>query len=286
MIDYYKLYYETIYEIYKKNDNSRPFWPSSPSNGLNKWGIAGDQTQGDVHYWGVWHGNKPFSEYLKIIPRFCSEFGFQSMPSFDVISNFLDPLEDFNLTSPGFEFRQRSPLVGNRAILEHITREFRIPNGFESMIYISQLSQALAIKTASEHWRRIKECDGVLYWQLNDIWPGMSWSSINFGGKWKLLHYFAKNFFSPVLVSPLVLKDKIQVFIVNDTISKIEEKLIIQLHSLEKNSIIKSWEIDLKVDKQSKMCYWESNLKDLIIGDLNETNCFLTTKFQKSENEI
>eukprot|EP01080_Neovahlkampfia_damariscottae_P007305 gene7305-11624_t len=285
LIDYHKLFYDTIYETFKKQDDSRPFWPSSPSNGLYKWGNAGDITQGDVHYWGVWHGNKPFSEYLKIIPRFCSEFGFQSMPSFEVISSYLDPEEDFNLTSPGFEFRQRSPLVGNRAILEHITREFRIPIGFESMIFVSQLSQALAIKTASEHWRRIKECDGILFWQLNDIWPGMSWSSINYGGKWKILQYFVRDFFSPVLVSPFISKNRIQIFVINDTLSEIKDELIVEIHSLADNRIIEVIKIDLKINPQSKNSYWDMDLNAVLSKwKLNETNCFLTAKFQNSFN--
>jgi beta-mannosidase len=286
LIDYYKLYYETIYEVFQKEDNTRPFWPSSPSNGLHKWGIAGDPSQGDVYYWGVWHGNKPFSEYLKIIPRFCSEFGFQSMPSFNVIAPFLNEEEDFNLTSPGFEYRQRSPAVGNRAILEHITREFRIPHGFKEMIYVSQLSQGLAIKTASEHWRRTIQCDGVLYWQLNDIWPGLSWSSLDYGGKWKILHYFAKDFFSPVLVSPFLMEDMIEVFIVNDTLKELNNELIIQLHSWESNSIIKEWKILIKSNPQSRVSFWKMNINDILkeYESLNETNCFLTTNFQDSKN--
>lgn len=168
LIDYYKLYYDTIYETLKNEDPSRPFWPSSPSNGPYKWGNPQDMTQGDAHYWGVWHRNLPFTEYLKIIPRFCSEFGFQSIPSFESLEPYLEPEEDYNITAPGFEFRQRSPLVGNKSILEHISREFRMPKGFKETIYVSQLLQMIAIKTACEHFRRTSVCKGALYWQLND----------------------------------------------------------------------------------------------------------------------
>ncbi|KAG2374645.1 hypothetical protein C9374_010664 [Naegleria lovaniensis] len=210
VVDYHKLYYDTIYhvvshEFSSSKFNTPPFWPSSPSNGIMKYGNPQDLTQGDAHYWAVWHGGKPFSNYLTVIPRFSSEFGFQSLPSLETLAQFIIEQEgdeqDLNITSPVMESRQRS-YVGNKCILEHISREFRFPKTFQDLVYLSQVNQALAIKTACEHWRRqLKICSGALYWQLNDIWPGNSWSSLEWNGTWKLLQYFSKDFFAPYLFS-------------------------------------------------------------------------------------
>nr|CAG4708903.1 unnamed protein product [Naegleria fowleri] len=215
-VDYHKLYYDTIYDVVSKElcynsskFNTPPFWPSSPSNGIMKYGNPQDLTQGDAHYWAVWHGGKPFSNYLTVIPRFSSEFGFQSLPGFETLAQFIlerndhseESERDLNITSPVMESRQRS-YVGNKCILEHISREFRFPKTFKDLVYLSQVNQALAIKTACEHWRRqLKICSGALYWQLNDIWPGNSWSSLEWNGTWKLLQYFSKDFFAPYLFS-------------------------------------------------------------------------------------
>ena len=116
---------------------------------------SNDAARGDCHYWGVWHGKKPFSEYRKVRPRFCSEFGFQSFPAADELRPYLlNPDEDCNVNSPAMNFRQRSPAVGNIGILDHISREFRLPSSFEAMCYVSQVLQAMSIRTAVEQWRR------------------------------------------------------------------------------------------------------------------------------------
>eukprot|EP01119_Soliformovum_irregulare_P010058 TRINITY_DN2446_c0_g1_i1.p1 TRINITY_DN2446_c0_g1~~TRINITY_DN2446_c0_g1_i1.p1 ORF type:complete len:893 (+),score=270.03 TRINITY_DN2446_c0_g1_i1:360-2681(+) len=210
LVDYVKLYIDTIMPMVQREDPTRTFWPSSPSNGVQEWGVANDLHRGDSHYWGVWHGNKPFTEYMKIRPRFCSEFGFQSFPSIDTLKTVMDiPIEEWNVTCPEIEFRQRSPIAGNKAIMEHISRQFRIPNSFSNWVITSQILQAMSITAACEHFRRISpHCMGALYWQLNDIWPGNSWSSIEYGGRWKMLHYAAMRFFAPFLISSYETKSE------------------------------------------------------------------------------
>lgn len=199
-------------EIAKNNDNHRylavPFWPSSPSNGVGVGGIAGDQHRGDVHYWGVWHGNKPFEAFQSVLPRFCSEFGFQSAPNFHILYKEImgrklnwkdDRREDekLNWTSPELEFLQRSPARGNLAIVTQIGTHMRMPVKFEGQVWASQVLQGLAMKSAISFWRRLQPyCMGALYWQLNDIWTGMSWSTINHTGAWKASHYFVKRAFA------------------------------------------------------------------------------------------
>ncbi|WP_154171845.1 beta-mannosidase [Vibrio metoecus] len=186
-----------IAEVIESLDPKRAFWPSSPCNGELDFGDAWhDDNKGDMHFWDVWHSGKPFSAYRSVNPRFCSEFGFQSWPSLAEVKTFT-PEHDFNITSQTFEQHQKNPR-GNSIITEMFTRYFRFPTGFEQMLYLSQVQQAMAIKTAVDHWRAISPvCRGILYWQLNDLWPVSSWSSIEYSGRWKQLHYHAKRFFAP-----------------------------------------------------------------------------------------
>jgi beta-mannosidase len=185
-------------DIVADEDPQRRFWPSSPSLGYmdfaDGWHV---DTRGDMHFWDVWHSAKPFEHYRTVQPRFASEFGFQSFTSMKIIESFAEP-GDRNPSSPVMETHQRNE-GGNARILETMCRYFRFPKGFEEMVFLSQIQQGLAIKTAIEFWRSTKpRCMGTLYWQINDIWPVASWSSLDYGGQWKLLHYLAKRFFAPV----------------------------------------------------------------------------------------
>ncbi|WP_022940881.1 glycoside hydrolase family 2 protein [Psychromonas hadalis] len=180
-------------------DSSRRFWASSPCNGELDFGDAWhDDNCGDMHYWDVWHSGKSIDAYTTVNPRFCSEFGFQSWPSLPTVKQFA-PTEDWNITSPSFEGHQKNGR-GNSIITEMFTRYYRFPKSFEQMLYLSQVQQTVAIKTASEYWRAIKPINrGILYWQLNDCWPVSSWSSIEYDGRWKQLHYQTARFFAPLL---------------------------------------------------------------------------------------
>ena len=177
------------------------WWPSSPSLGPLDFGDAWHSCDsGDMHSWEVWHEGKDFDHYYSLRPRFCSEFGFQSYPSPAVIRRFAAP-GDMNIASPVMESHQKNA-GGNARIAETMFRYFRFPVDFENFAYVSQVQQGLAIKTAVGYWRSLKpHCMGTLYWQLNDTWPACSWSSIDHGGDWKLLHYMARDFFAPVAVS-------------------------------------------------------------------------------------
>ena len=189
-------------------DPGRTWWPSSPSAGVGDYSDNWhDDSKGDMHYWSVWHEGKSFEAYYDITPRFCSEFGFQSFPSLDTVRSFASE-DQWNVTSPVMEHHQRHPR-GNTVILETMTRYFRFPEGFESFLYLSQIQQALAIKMAVEYWRsRRPVCMGSLYWQLNDLWPVASWSSIEYSGAWKLLHYEARRFYAPLHLAAFLSKGK------------------------------------------------------------------------------
>ena len=185
-------------EAVAKYDPQRTFWPSSPCAGpgnyANNWV---NDSQGDMHNWTVWHKNASFDAYYKFRPRFCSEFGYQSFPSREVAETFCET-KDLNPTAPDFEWHQKNR-GGNQRMLETMARYFRFPQGTDAMLYLSQVQQSIAMKTAVEGWRAQRpRCMGTLYWQLNDNWPVASWSSIEYGGKWKHLHYQAKRFYAPV----------------------------------------------------------------------------------------
>lgn len=179
-------------------DPTRAYWPSSPCAGPGDFSDTWHKDGfGDMHYWSVWHEGKGFDAYYAVKPRFCSEFGYQSFNSLESVQSYC-PEEDFNITSPTMEYHQRND-GGNRRINEMFSRYFRMPVGFAQTLYLSQVQQSLAIKTAVEYWRSLRpHCMGALYWQLNDIWPVASWASVEFGGRWKQLHHHARRFFQPV----------------------------------------------------------------------------------------
>lgn len=219
--------------IANDEDPTRRFWPSSPSLGYmdfaDGWHL---DTRGDMHYWSVWHEAKDFSAYRKANPRFASEFGFQSFTSMKVIESFTTP-EDRNPSSPVMENHQRN-VGGNTRIIETMTRYFRFPSDFEKMVFLSQVQQGLAIKTAIEYWRSTKpRCMGTLYWQINDIYPVASWSSLDYGGGWKLLHYMAKRFFLPINVVAVPGESGIELRAINDT----PDKSVIGLEVLAVNAL-------------------------------------------------
>ncbi|MEL6680274.1 MAG: glycoside hydrolase family 2 protein, partial [Pseudomonadota bacterium] len=193
------------------------WWPSSPSPGVLSFGDAWHEDgAGDMHFWSVWHEGRDFEHYRDISPRFCSEFGFQSYPSMDVVRSFAEP-RDFNIAAPVLESHQKNQ-GGNARIAETIFRYFRFPSAFDDFVYLSQVQQGLAIKTAVDHWRSLKpHCLGALYWQLNDTWPVASWSSLDYGGGWKLLHHMARRFFEPLTVVAVPQGEEVVLRGVNDT---------------------------------------------------------------------
>ncbi|GIK71811.1 MAG: beta-mannosidase [Chloroflexota bacterium] len=180
-------------------DPDRAYWPSSPSSNTPFHDVNG-QTQGDAHYWDVWHGRKPFTAYREQYPRFMSEFGFQALPPLDTIRTYADEA-DWNMTSYIMEHHQKNA-AGNGLMLAQMTENYRMPKDFPSMVYMSLVLQAEGIRFGVEHWRRCMDrVSGALYWQLNDCWPVASWSSIDYFGRWKALHYAARRFFAPVMLS-------------------------------------------------------------------------------------
>lgn len=197
--DYIKLYEYIIPKVLKEEDPQTFYWPSSPSSG-GSFDNPNDENRGDVHYWDVWHGNKPITEYRKFFFRYVSEFGFQSFPSLKTIEGFTKA-EDRNIFSYVMEKHQRNQSA-NGKIMNYMEQTFLYPTSFENLLYASQLLQAEAIRYGVEHFRRNRgRCMGTIIWQLNDCWPVSSWSSIDYYGRWKALHYYEKRFFAPLMLS-------------------------------------------------------------------------------------
>lgn len=198
--DYIIMYEQLIPEVLQEYDPQTFYWPASPSSG-GSFDEPNSPDRGDVHYWKVWHGNRPFSEYRKYFFRYASEFGFQSFPSKRTIETFTDDPRDMNIFSYVMEKHQRQ-YGANGKIMNYLQQIYLYPTDFETLIYASQLLQADAIRYGVEHFRRNRgRCMGAIVWQLNDCWPVVSWSSIDYCGRWKALHYAEKRFFAPLMVS-------------------------------------------------------------------------------------
>jgi len=215
----------TLLTVISKFDSLRPYILSSPRIG---WGRPESTKRGDMHYWGVWWGKEPFSAYKEKTGRFMSEYGVQGFPPLESIQKFTLPA-DRQLGSPVMKAHQKHP-VGYETIDEYLLRDYKRPKDFESYVYVSQLLQAEGIKTAIEAHRRAKPyCMGTLYWQLNDCWPVVSWSSRDYYGQEKALHYFVKNEYTSMLVSPVVKNGILQVFIISDSFQDCQPTLHLSL---------------------------------------------------------
>ena len=226
----YKTFNQNLLRLSEKYDDSRRFWPSSPSDGTfdydGEWTV---QTRGDMHYWEVWHGRQPFESFFTIKPRFCSEFGYQSYPTLPTVKMYA-PEDQWNIYSSSFDSHQKNA-AGNELIANMFSHYFKEPTSFIQQLYLSQVQQAFAIRMGCEFWRTRKPYTrGIIYWQINDCWPVTSWSSIEYGGRWKQLQYHAKRFFSPVM--PTFYEDKdegnLYLYVVNDRLTSIQFGTTIQ----------------------------------------------------------
>ncbi|CAN9501998.1 unnamed protein product [Ophioblennius macclurei] len=245
--DYVTLYVKNIREIVQEEDPSRPFLVSSPTNGAESeqegWVAADpyDPLYGDVHFYSYLHDCWDWTAFPRA--RFTSEYGFQSWPSFSTLQPISQP-EDWSYDSDFSSHRQHHA-DGNRQMLQQAALHFVLPNASEPLkrftdtLYITQVMQAQCVKAQTEFYRRSRSetvdgkgyTMGALYWQLNDIWQAPSWSSIEFGGKWKMLHYFAQNFFAAVL--PVGFEDDgtMLIYAVSDLSHEQKLRTVVTVHS-------------------------------------------------------
>jgi beta-mannosidase len=237
-----------------------PYWESSPKYSRYH---PKAMTEGDSHYWGIWHDEEPFEVFNKKIPRFMSEYGLQSFPEWRTIQSFTQP-EDRTLESSVMLVHQKHPR-GNALIAEYMQRDYRMPEQFEDFVYVSQLLQAEGMRTGIEAHRRNKPyCMGTLYWQLNDVWPVASWSSIDYYGRWKAMQYYVRESFSPVAALPILEADTLRVYAVCDQAKPVQTAVRVRILTFSGKEIF-SEKIDSALfDQLQSRPIWSASVKKLL----------------------
>jgi beta-mannosidase len=238
-----------------------PYWPSSPSANFEE--IPDTPHNGDMHYWQVWHAQAPAEDYTKQFPRFMTEYGFQSFPEMRTIRTFANKPDDFDIHSTVMQAHQKNK-GGNERILTYMLREYSQPRDFASFVYLSQVQQAEIIKIGAEHLRRQRpRTMGGLYWQLNDCWPVASWASIDYYGRWKALHYYARRFYDDVLISPLLHDDKVDVYVVSDKLQPFSGTIHTRLLDFSGKALLDQTK-DIQIPAQSSAIYLTFDKPDLV----------------------
>jgi len=206
MAGYQDLFHKLLPQAVAAHSPATSYIPTSEWRNTFENGHEHGEREGDTHFWDVWHARKPVKDYERYRFRFCSEFGMQSYSSPETNATFAP--RDANVFGAVMENHQKNR-GGNQVILDYVSRRYRFPKSQDDLIYLSQLNQAYCMQVGVEHYRRtMPHCMGAIYWQLNDCWPVASWSSIEFTGRWKALHYVARRFNAPALVSAHVPGDE------------------------------------------------------------------------------
>ena len=238
-----------------------PYWPSSPSADYEE--TSPSFQSGDFHDWSVWHGRVPFSEYEQHFPRFMTEYGFQSFPEMRTVEAFTQPEDRASIFTPVMLAHQKNT-EGNSIIHDYMLKYYSEPRDFPSFLYASQILQAEGIKVGAEHLRRIRPRSmGSIFWQLNDCWPVASWSSIDYFGRWKALQYYARRFYSPLLVSPHVEDGNFNVYVISDKTVPTAARLRLRLFTLAGKSLSDSTQ-EIQVPELSSKIYIQRPLAEFV----------------------
>lgn len=277
---YDRFFHHTLPEWCIAEDPDHSYWPSSPSSDT-PFDSPNGQRQGDAHYWDVWHGRKPFTAYRDQYPRFMSEFGFQALPPLETICTYADEA-DWNMTSYIMELHQKNA-SGNSLMVGQMLDTFRLPKDFASLVYLSMALQAEGIRYGVEHWRRHPDrVAGILYWQLNDCWPVASWSSLDYFGRWKALHYAARRFFAPLMLSIEDKPPKQGVYVSNDLLKPWEGTVRWSLETLD-GEVLTSGQTPAQVAPQAATQVCELDFSDCISDDNIRTLVFIADLYQGNQ---
>ena len=264
-----RLFEEVLPKAVQEADGETFYWHSSPSSG-GCFDNPDDANRGDTHYWDVWHGQKPFTDYRKYFFRFCSEFGFQSFPCAKTVNSFTLE-DDRNIFSRVMESHQKND-AANGKMLYYLSENLRYPKDLTHLLYASQVLQGMAIKYGVDHWRRNRgRCMGTLYWQINDDWPAPSWSSIDYFGRWKALHYMAQKFYAPHAVSMTLEDHRCHVYFSNESFETTEYSLTLSIRDLSGN-VLETYETKGNSPAFSAIetavvdiCSWEDQKDDIFL---------------------
>jgi beta-mannosidase len=261
---YDQFFHHTLPAWCQSEDPDHSYWPSSPSSDT-PFADPNGQRQGDTHYWDVWHKGKPFTAYRDQFPRFMSEFGFQALPPLATIRTYADEAE-WNMTSYIMEQHQKNA-SGNSLMVRQMLDTFRLPKDFVSLVYLSMALQAEGIRYGVEHWRRHPDrVAGILYWQLNDCWPVASWSSLDYFGRWKALHYAARRFYAPLMLSIEDKSPEQAVYVSNDWLEPWQGTVIWSLETLE-GEVLTSGHTPVMVAPQASSLVCKQDFSDHITYD-------------------
>lgn len=278
--DYEYLFSKCIPSWLDDEMEDRFYMPSSP---IGNWEIESEDGKGDAHYWGVWHGALPFSEYERRVFRFASEFGFQSFPSSRSIEKFTLP-EDRDINSDVLKQHQKHPR-GNNLIKKYMESEFRLPENDDDIFYYSQLLQAYGLKKAFVAHRIARPfCMGTLFWQFNDCWPAASWSCIDYFNRKKALYFEAKRCFKPVAVFARLEDDKIKVYTVNDRFDDTSASLSISLENFQ-GAVLWQRNLPVTLKAESSDLVFDTKLADISNGQ-NLTDLFIRVSLTENDREV
>ena len=278
--DYQNLFEKTIPSILKTIDQQTPYWSSSPSLG---WGHKESLLQGDVHYWGVWWGMEPFSSYISHTGRFVSEYGFQSFPSMNCLQRYLKPKE-LHLYSPALKVHQKHQ-TGFETIQTYLKRDYDTTLNFENYVYLSQLLQAEGMSTAIEAHRRVKPyCMGTMYWQLNDCWPAISWSSIDFEGNKKAFHYQLNRLYNTYLLSMVKNNNDIECWIISDSLKNCDAQLQLSIWNFS-GKLLWNKNVPINIPEQLSKIYFQLSL-DSVLNKYDSTKIVLHGVLMSGEKKL
>lgn len=277
--DFYNLYFKVLPEVVEEYGSGTGYRGSSPISFSDD---KSDGVNGDSHYWGVWHGNHPISRYNTERSRFFSEYGFQSFPEYESVKIYAPEKRDHDINSEVMMSHQRGGSFANNRIKEYMLKSYNEPKDFEHFLYVGMILQGDAIKTAMEaHRRDMPYCMGSLFWQHNDCWPVASWASRDYYGRWKAQHYFAKKAYDMILVSPVVLNEKLTVHLVSDYLKAVNGKFLLKVMDM-KGNVVYNKSMLLKTPINGSELVFESAISDILRGK-SKNDVVIYTEFETKD---
>jgi len=278
--DYQMLFENLIPSLVNEYNPSVSYWPSSPKTG---WGHDEAKYSGDMHYWGVWWGEEPFEIYEDKVGRFMTEYGFQGFPHWKTVQSFTKT-ENLKIDHENFLNHQKHPR-GMELIQTYMERDYPVPDNLFDYAYVSQLVQAEGVSVALEAHRRAKPyCMGTLYWQLNDCWPVISWSSVDFEYRWKALHYFVREIYDEVMISIHEENTNIQVDVVSDLLKDEHGVMNIVLMDFYGDTLYHKVLEKMISANISEM--WLQLSEEIIQSDFDEKKVLFHAKLEMDDNRV
>jgi len=274
------LFRQLLPELVAANDPGRFYMHGSPYEA--NWGRPESWKIADSHNWGTWYGQKPFESLDTEIPRFMSEYGFQAFPEMKTIRMFASP-EDYELESPVMNAHQKAS-IGNFLIKKTMALYYKVPEKFEDLIYAGLILQGQGMRHGIEAHRRHRPyCMGSLPWQLNDSWPVVSWSSIDYYGNWKAMHYQIRRAFAPVLVDAIKEGNNLSYYIMSDRLT--DEELTLNLELMDFNGkVYRKQKVDGLLPANTSKLFYQEPVEQALAGrDSATTFMHMVVKSKKGE---